>query len=352
MKKIDKYIDISNIKRYNKQLDWKHSIGCRCGFKYGDIEGEAILLGSTPNKVQFSINEYCYELYKTQFVKAGFGKMLSNIYDYTYDVGQEINNIKILSKTRLITDKHSYRAYEGICSICGDKGIYLEDSIRRGLRVCKVCNGKKVLPGYNDIATTDAWMMKYLANKEDATKYKSTSSIIIETRCPFCGHIGKTSPYELKRKGHDSCKCSNKGYYSERFFSSVLDQLNIDYIQQATHNDFEWIGRYKYDFWFEVNNQTYIVETNGIQHYEQTNNKHFNLKEIQENDKRKKLLANSYVDNFIQLDCRKSKRDFVKTSIMSSELPSLLGFSESDIDWDSCHSIGSKFLYKQDRRKK
>lgn len=366
MKKIEKFIDISGVKKCKSQLDWKNSIGCECNFAYGNITGTAIISGTTHKTVIFSINNKSFELNKSQFIKAGFGNVLSEIeefktkiieyktdvsrFNFKHSIGEVVNNITIISKKIVYEKGHPRLAYVGKCNVCGDEEQIFERSFEKYKTSCKVCNGTKVLPGFNDIATADSWMVKYFANVVDATKYKSCSNNIVDTICPECGAINKMCISDLKKRGHDKCKCSSKGYYSERFFAAFLDQMNIPYIQQLTHKDFEWVGKYKYDFWFTANGESFIVETNGVQHYEPTNNKHFILPKIQENDRKKEVLGKQYVDHYIQLDCRKSTLDYLSNSILSSELSTLLRFDKCDTDWQQCHSVGSKFLYKRQRQ--
>lgn len=344
---VERFIDTSNIKKCEVQYDWANSIGAECKFRYGDIYGVAIITGATPKKVCFSIDGKEYEMFKSQFLRAGFETILTDVQEYDFGIGDIIKNIKITSKTRICTEHHTYRAYSGICTVCGDEDVYLEDSLRRRNTVCKVCNGRKVKVGVNDIATTDNWMVQYMADKSDAHRYTSSSRERITTKCPICGAEKSMMIFDLKNRGHNSCKCSNKGYYSERFFGTMLDQLGIKYLTQLTSHTFEWVGKFRYDFYFEHNGETFIVETNGIQHYEKCNFQYFDLDKIQENDKKKEELAIKYVDHYIQLDCRKSNMRYVKDAVMNSQLPRLLCFDEPDIDWHACFSVGRENLWNR-----
>ena len=51
--------------------------------------------------------------------------------------------------------------------------------------------------------------------------------------------------------------------------SNVLNYLNIDFKTQVSKNTFNWCKNYRYDFYFELNNEKYIIETHGGQHYEE-----------------------------------------------------------------------------------
>lgn len=216
MKKIEKFIDISGVKKCKSQLDWKNSIGCECNFAYGNITGTAIISGTTHKTVIFSINNKSFELNKSQFIKAGFGNVLSEIeefktkiieyktdvsrFNFKHSIGEVVNNITIISKKIVYEKGHPRLAYVGKCNVCGDEEQIFERSFEKYKTSCKVCNGTKVLPGFNDIATTDSWMVKYFANVVDATKYKSCSNNIVDTICPECGAINKMCISDLKKR--------------------------------------------------------------------------------------------------------------------------------------------------------
>ena len=56
---------------------------------------------------------------------------------------------------------------------------------------CPYCSNKKVLIGYNDIATTSPDIFQFLANPEDGYKYTRWSNKRTDFRCTLCGHIQK-----------------------------------------------------------------------------------------------------------------------------------------------------------------
>ena len=85
-----------------------------------------------------------------------------------------------------------------------------------------------------------------------------------------------------------------------------------------------------------------IIETHGIQHYEQSfMNYSIDKKNIrtiedeQQNDNYKMELALSNgIEHYIQLDCKLSEYDYIKNSIINSKLSKL--FDLSVVDWDKC----------------
>jgi DNA-directed RNA polymerase subunit RPC12/RpoP len=51
---------------------------------------------------------------------------------------------------------------------------------------CPICAGKKVVTGFNDLATTNPSIARLCVNKEDAKRYTQHSAKAIDWRCPRC----------------------------------------------------------------------------------------------------------------------------------------------------------------------
>lgn len=197
----------------------------------------------------------------------------------------------------------------------------------------------------NVLAITHPHLMKYLVNKEDGYKYSYGSNIKVPMRCPDCGHEKEIRIGDLKAYGFGCPRCSDGVPYPEKFMFNIFEQLQVDFKPQLSKTTLKWCGKYRYDNY--IHNINAIVETHGIQHYEERISREILLEEIQENDKQKEQLAkNNGIKNYIIIDCRKSDMKWIKDSIMQSKLPNLLNFKESDIDWLKCHSAGCSSLVK------
>ena len=188
----------------------------------------------------------------------------------------------------------------------------------------------------------------YSIKKEDAIKYSFGSNVKIIVKCPECGAEKEIRIHNLIRKNFNCPKCSDGVPYSEKFMFNVLEQLNIDFQTQLSKTTFKWCGNYKYDNY--LIKTKCIIETHGLQHYEIIKNTNWGktLEEIQENDIEKEQLAkDNDIKNYIVLDCRKSELEWIKDSLMTSELPELLNFKEEDIDWLKCHEYACSNLIKK-----
>ena len=166
-------------------------------------------------------------------------------------------------------------------------------------------------------------------------------------RCPDCGYEKKMTINDLRNQGFGCVRCSDGKPYPEKFMFNIFDQLNINFLPQLNKTTFKWCDKYKYDNYILGINC--IIETHGLQHYEETKGTWYGslLKDIQENDKSKEQLAkNNNIDYYVILDCRNSTMEWIKKSIMKSELPRLLSFKEEDIDWLKAHEAGCKSLVK------
>ena len=194
------------------------------------------------------------------------------------------------------------------------------------------------------LAITHPHLIKFLANKEDALKYSSGLKNIL-AKCPQCGLEKEMAATTLIR-GFSCPRCSDGISYPEKFIFDFLKQLETSFKVQLTRKIFSWCGKYKYDFY--IDDKNCIIETHGMQHYDENKDWAMSLIEVQENDNNKKQLAkDNGIKNYITVDCRNSELEWIKNSIMSSPLPTLLNFRESDIDWLTCHEYAVSSIVKQ-----
>lgn len=204
----------------------------------------------------------------------------------------------------------------------------------------------KITIGYNDIATTAPWMVKYLKNKEDAYSYACKSNKKIWFTCPICGNEKCMRICDFYKRGICCPKCGDKTPYPEKIMFNVLCQLNIEFKYRQY---FDWVNNKEYDFYIQSLNT--IVETHGRQHYEEQrrkSNRTKSLIEEQANDKLKKELALTNgirPENYIVIDCRKSELEFIKQNILNSNLNKL--FDLNKIDWLKCQEFACSSRVKE-----
>lgn len=202
--------------------------------------------------------------------------------------------------------------------------------------ICPYCDRRLVFVGETDMWTTNQELASMLKNSLDGYKYFATSSKKVDFICPKCGSVIKNKIINNVRMFGLSCdNCSDGMSFGEKFVYELLLQLNCEFIHDRT---IYWSEGKRYDFYIPKFNT--IIETHGIQHYENSFIRYSNrnirtVDEEKQNDEYKKDLALfNGIKHYIQLDCKMSDCDYIKNSIINSELNDL--FDLSVIDWDKC----------------
>lgn len=303
-------LDTSNLLRTNRGIDWKNSIGRTCNFTYDDICSTITILDYKKQRVKIQYDEKTKWMKTDSVLYARFGTLVGKInYDYIYDIGETLirreKTVTIVDRKTEIINNKKFRYYEILCDNCQSKHWIVESQLKAGYG-CPYCskNSPKVFQGVNDIATTDPWMVKYFYNPNEAKKYRKTSKHKITTICPICHKIQpKQRPIkDIYKQCGCGCSCENKMSFAEMVICNLFDQFHIKYIKELSKRYFDWVGKYRYDFYLQDFNS--IVEVHGIQHYKQTPLNNFNLSEQQKRDNIKLHNAlNNGITNYFVIDC-------------------------------------------------
>ena len=287
--------------------------------------------------------------------------------EFKFQIGERIieynedNSIKrdvtIIDKKRE-RDKngHWWKYYKYNCNICSfDCGEHYnvitqefkqESWVSEGnmkKQGCSCCchNPQVIVKGINDIGTSHPEFINYFVNLEDIYKFSYGSSKKALLKCPNC-ECEKylcLSNLTVNNRNFPCDNCCDNIPIPEKAMFNVLKQLKENnqlknFKTQLTRLDYKWIDKFKYDFYLYDYN--IIIETHGLQHYEENSNWKMSLEEVKENDNLKKKLA---FDNgikekdYIVIDCRRSELEFIKQNILNSQLNIL--FDLSKIDWES-----------------
>lgn len=202
----------------------------------------------------------------------------------------------------------------------------------------KIC--KKI---FYPISESRPDIFNLLKNKEDGYRYSYGTKKKLKFICPNChGDIVKQPMYLFSNTtGSITCPRCNDGFsYPEKFISNFLYQNKTEYVYQLTSADFDWCNKYRYDFY--ITEMNWIIEVNGIQHYQDSG--FGTYEDVHENDLLKKELAlKNGIDKYIVIDARFSDMDYISNSILSSELSDIIKY---EINWDKCdyYASGSIFL--------
>lgn len=353
------WVDLSHISKRGKLFDWKNSVGCSIEFQYKDIIAIMQILEYKDFHHLYVCINGCTDkslIGIEQILKGEFGIILKQrTSEFRYNIGDIVNNLLIMDAYK--KNGHKYYNYE--CMNDGYKGDILEANLLKGIS-CPVCANKVVKIGINDIATTNSELASLFLNTDDATKYTQHSGKKAYFKCPRCGAIVYRTIDEVAKNGISCPACSDGISYPNKFIFNFLSQvvsLNDFNFYFKPEKKFEWSTGIKsdniklsgdkiYDFYLLLDFPI-IIEAHGIQHYDETyfsGKKMRTLFEEQENDALKYNIAikNGVLpENYIVLDCRYSNTEYIKNSIMSSNLPQLLDFQENQINWDECNKFAT-----------
>lgn len=350
--KIEKHLEDLPHKngKLKHKIDWKKSIGCSFRYIFNDDEDFVKILDYDNKKGTFVV-EYKNSKYNVSH-SSMVNSNLQNVFhliNFKYNIYENIKDDKrditiIDNKVERSNSNQLKKMYNCHCNRCNYEYWVIEGSINNGIG-CPCCAGKVVVAGVNDIPTTDPWMIPYFqGGKEEAKLYTSHSSKTIYPICPDCGRIKDKSMniYTIKNTGSIGCKCSDGISYPEKFFMSILDQLNIRYKWQLNKKDFEWCGKYKYDFYLIDYN--YIAEIHGEQHYRNCSFGKIYKEQIEIDNNKKNLAINNGINKYIEIDCRHSNIEWIVNSINSSILYDMFDFSS--VDFNKCNEFATKNIIK------
>lgn len=225
-----------------------------------------------------------------------------------------------------------------ICSICKSKFNMSANKRTCGDR-CPYCRGLKVNTT-NSLISKRPDIAKLLKNPTIGKEVTVGSNKTTMFKCDKCGHCKPAIVSQVVKQGLSCPKCGDGVSYPEKFIFSLLQQINVDF---ETQKRFNWgCGKF-YDFYLP--SHKLIIEAHGIQHYEETNRGR-SLKDENENDKVKRVNAynSEEINHYFVIDCRYSNLEWIKNSILLSNLSKILGFHEEDIDWDECDVNASHSL--------
>lgn len=283
----------------------------KCAQEIGDI------LDRSVNNVRYGMRKIGI---KSKAVSKNKNKPSVNKKPHVYNIGQEVNGLIIKSQTRY--GKTNHRAYEVQSITYPNAPTYIAyehhlvngagDAYLTGRRVCEETS-----------LYAKEYIREYLVDVEESKTIGAYTTKKVKAKCPHCDKIKVTFARDLTNLTF-SCKICSKGIsYPELLFISYLEVKNIPYETQVTYPDLN--GRI-FDFRVTIQGVVYLVETHGMQHYEDVNTKVWRdaySKTLEsDNVKRQYCIDNSIP--LIELDCRKSEFKFIKDEISSNTvLPSI-----------------------------
>lgn len=222
------------------------------------------------------------------------------------------------------------------CKTCGYESLMDLYSAKKGTNCPCCCVPPRVVSEHiNSIVAKEEthWMIDYFeGGYNEAKLYTPNSSKRVHFVCPLC-RTKQSKSLKVASLNHRglSCECcSQTKPLTERFMSSVLNELGVSFITQLSNLDFDWCETKRYDFYIPSLNM--IIETHGGQHYKDT--AYGKLEDVKANDEYKHNLAkNNGIEHYVVIDCRYSDETFIKENIINSELSKY--FNLESLDWNN-----------------
>lgn len=353
-----KKVFLENLPRkgINNIIDWFSTKSYKIKFIYDKIEGELEIedVKRENNKTYIGIkyiNKDIFYIWTGHLTKCQLGEILEvNTKKHYYNIGDiiDVSTGKIKIKEQIRYGKDNRKGYIFKCLECGwDNGTIDEGNLKKK-QGCGCCGNKVPVLGINTVYDTDKWMLKYFINEEESKTRTFGSNDKGLLHCPIC----KTPKPKVRictlYRDKDICcdVCSDGFSYGEKYTYNLLKQLGI---KVKRHKYFDWsknvyseieslCGNKEYDFYIKIDNENILIETHGLQHYEECRFSRRSYYEESENDKLKKRLAlknNIKEENYIEIDCRYSNPEYIKNSILNNE-KIISKFDLSKINWNEC----------------
>ena len=208
---------------------------------------------------------------------------------------------------------------------------------------CPYCNGRILIPEENSVAAKRPDLIKYFQDKQMTTQIMPRSTKKVDFVCPDCGHIKSMSMDNLTTRGFHCNFCSDNISYPNRILRSFLKQVSC---QLDEDYQLEWYSApYRFDGYFILHSQQYVIEMHGLQHYQQVF-PNVSLSQQQKRDAEKRKICHDLGIIEVEIDCSNSNFDFIKTNLCSNSVLSSI-FDLSCIDWLELREGASKNLIKE-----
>lgn len=235
---------------------------------------------------------------------------------HAYQIGEVVNGeLKILEQIRMpLGKKYTKKGYVVQSMVYPTSEPYkkCESTLKDG-QGCAYKAGQRVCLE-NSLWSVES-VRKNIINVDEAKQvtHGSNKKILFQCENEYCDNTKKISVSNLIRQGF-SCELCSKSYYPELWFMSYNEEKNAGFIPQQRFDDF------KGHIFDNVNyKKRIIVETHGIQHYEERSGFLDHERTIA-SDERKRRYCKENNWTLIELDCRYSRFEYIRNSVSNEPL--------------------------------
>lgn len=212
---------------------------------------------------------------------------LKSIYNRVNYIGKIYNNLKVLE-----IGKSDFSSKQGIvwrcqCLLCNNVVDLNADQVVNNIFTNCGCKNKRYVDEYSVGDNINNFII------QEIIKEKGTGTFWA-VKCPFCGDSFVRLASNIEKGHYKSCGCLQKSL-GEIYIEEILNKYNLDFQQQISFKDLKK-GALRFDFLVIFNNQYYLIEYDGLQHYYSSS--YFSkdkkgFKQLQYNDQ----LKNEYAKN-------------------------------------------------------
>jgi len=331
--------------------DWKNSIGKYIKFIYDGVEGELLIneYDKCTQKITVHYNGVDYAIKTDCLTKPNLNPIIkSHSYDFRLNIGDVLKddrrNLSIIERAR---NKWG-RRYKYKCNICGCESWTAELNLinRDGtyLGGCAGCASRKLVRGFNDIATKEHWMIPFFKNKEDPKNLMPNHKKKKLMICPDCNREKLESPAALYNNKSIRCVCGDGFSFPEKFLNCVLKQLNLEFIWRYRA---DWLvdgngSQREFDFYIPKCNL--ICEVDGGFHKRPHVKNKLTIDDILAIDDWKDRQAHIKGLQVIRIPAYESEYEYIKSNI-DNKLNE--HFDLSNINWKKCNEYATKNIVKE-----
>lgn len=296
-------------KRFNNRIDYIVFLnklitpGDTIYYYYKNTFGCIKIDKKEKQRLTISCNGKVLEIELGNLRKCNIGKLVDSFGEYSFKKGDIIGDSIIVKKT-YTTNKNKFQEKSYVLECTKTKNTYTmtEANLKQGKNSPFVSN-KRVWRG-NSLAN-NKHIIPFLMDIRDSHRYSISSNKPIYLRCPNCGKCKKINQISHLKDSNFSCSLCGKGVsYPEKVMTAILELNNIEFVPQKK---FKKLGNYRFDFYLPQHNM--VIETHGLQHYEDI--KYFNGKSSWESDKIKKEYCVNNSIEYIDIDSRYSKLEYI-----------------------------------------
>ena len=176
---------------------------------------------------------------------------------------------------------------------------------------------------------------KFVDNPEDLKNYHMGSGKTYEWKCPSCGKRFNKRILDVTQWGMSCDLCSSGFSKNERLVSIILTKINENYITQKEFSDCRIKQPLPFDFYLPQYNM--VIETHGVQHYEEVKFYRTNEHTLKSDRIKKKYCKDNNIQ-YCEINCSSGKnidtinqlKGIIKIDLTEQELKECM--------WESMHN--------------